>query len=181
MTPYFISVLLALLTTPSALMLPFLPGTCVVTFMVVPAANLPVPVGSTIAVYGPAPSVVTMCRVPEKELLTCGRVEPDWATADWMSDRVLAPPPVVRPRPLVAALVEEKTVVSTSVLELDPAPGTTAPWMPSAVVLPPASPCWRRLSECGCESGMVEEDLQQRRLCHERRQVGKLPELRGRR
>lgn len=35
-----------------AAMLPFLPGTCVVTVATVPLENLPVPVGSTTAVYG---------------------------------------------------------------------------------------------------------------------------------
>jgi hypothetical protein len=56
--------------------------------------------------------------------------------------RVFAPPPVVLPRPFVAGFVLPKTVVSTSVLLLGPAPGTTAPRIPRAVVFPPELPVY---------------------------------------
>lgn len=82
------------------------------------------------AVYGPAPSVVTTCKVPLRdppEALTCGTVEPDWATAADIMSRVFLPWPSVLPSPLDAALSWLKTVVSTSVLELAPAPGTMPP------------------------------------------------------
>lgn len=56
--------LLTLGTVPSGVISPKLPGTWVVMSALLPEANSPVPVGSTMAVYGPAPSVVTICRVP---------------------------------------------------------------------------------------------------------------------
>lgn len=67
-------------------------------------------------------------------------------------DTVFLPWPVVLPSPSVAAFTELKTVVSTSVLEFEPAPGTTPPWMPRAVVFPPASPV--------CEAVSWEEKME---------------------
>lgn len=89
----------------------------------------------------PAPSVVTMWTVPEIDppSETWGRVLPDCATTADMPARVLAPA-LVFPRPSVMAFLESKTVVSTSVCLLVPAPGMTAPWIPRPVVFPPASP-----------------------------------------
>ena len=120
---------LALGTFPLGSISPRFPGTCCVTVACVPEAKAPVPVGSTIAWYGPAPSVVTMWSVPLRDPPsdTWGRVEPDAAMAADTIDTEFLPWPVVLPRPLVAALTELKTVVSTSVLELEPAPGTMPP------------------------------------------------------
>jgi hypothetical protein len=107
----------------------------------VPVLKAPVPVGSTMAVYGPAPSDVTMWTVPEMEPPeeTWGRVLPDMAVTAVMSAKVLGPA-LVFPSPSEAAALDWKTVVSTSVSLLVPAPGMTAPWIPRAVVFPPASP-----------------------------------------
>ena len=124
-------------------MLPLVPGTCWVTVISVPVEKAPVPVGSTMAVYGPAPSLVTMWTVPEMEppLETWGRVLPDCAMTALMPARVLGPA-LVFPSPSEAAALELKTVVSTSVCLLVPAPGMTPPWIPRAVVFPPASPVY---------------------------------------
>ena len=72
------------LTVPSGRMLPFLPGICSLILARVPLANLPLAVLSTTALNGPAPSVVTMWKVPEMEppfALTWGRVDPERAIA----------------------------------------------------------------------------------------------------
>jgi hypothetical protein len=64
------------------LMLPFSPGTWVVTVALTALLKSPWPVVSTTAVTGPAPSEVTMWKVPEMEALVVliwGRVEPDRA------------------------------------------------------------------------------------------------------
>lgn len=85
-----------------------------------------------------------MWTVPEMDppLETWGRVLPDMAITEVMSARVLGPA-LVFPSPSDAAALELKTVVSTSVCLLVPAPGMTPPWIPRPVVFPPASPvCW---------------------------------------
>jgi hypothetical protein len=66
-------------------------------------------------------------------------------TAD-MPARVLGPA-FVFPSPSDAAVFELKTVVSTSVSLLVPAPGMTAPWIPRPVVFPPASPVYQDISK----------------------------------
>jgi hypothetical protein len=76
-------------------------------------------------------------RVPPAE--TWGRVDPEAAMTAVMSAMVLGPA-LVFPRPSEAAFLDWKTVVSTSVCLLVPAPGMTAPWIPRPVVFPPASP-----------------------------------------
>ena len=116
MMPRLTSVRAYRLRCLGAAMLPLVPGTCVVTVAILPVEKAPVPVVSTMAVYGPAPSVVTMWTVPEMEppFETWGRVEPDMAMTALMPERVLAPA-LVFPRPSVAACLELKTVVSTSV------------------------------------------------------------------
>ena len=122
-------------------MLPLVPGTCWVTVNCWPVEKAPVPVGSTMAVYGPAPSVVTMWTVPEMDPPedTWGNVLPDWAITADMPAKVFGPA-LVFPSPSDAAALELKTVVSTSVCWLVPAPGMTPPWIPRPVVFPPASP-----------------------------------------
>lgn len=105
-------------TAPEGLISPSSPGTWVVTSALVPLANSPVPVESTTACRGPAPSVVTMWKVPDSVPLvadTCGSVEPERSCAAATMETVFLPWPLVLPRPLVAILVEPKTVVSTSV------------------------------------------------------------------
>jgi hypothetical protein len=119
-----------------------------VTVIWFPVEKAPVPVGSTMAVYGPAPSVVTMWTVPEIDPPdeTWGRVLPDIATTADIPAKVLGPA-LVFPSPSDAAALELKTVVSTSVSLLVPAPGMTPPWIPRPVVFPPASPVYGILSK----------------------------------
>lgn len=64
---------------------------------------------------------------------------PDCAMTSDIPATVLGPL-VVLPSPSEAAARELKTVVSTSVTLLRPGPGTMPPWIPRAVVFPPASP-----------------------------------------
>ena len=79
-------------------------------------------------------------------------MDPDAAMTAVMSAIVLGPA-LVFPRPSVMAFLEAKTVVSTSVCLLVPAPGITPPWIPRPVVFPPASPVYTRLDQLKCESG----------------------------
>lgn len=90
---------------------------------------------------------------------TCGRVFPDNDIAFERSESRLAPPPVVDPSPSVIGFTESKTVVSTSVCELLPSPGTMPPCIPRAVVFPPASPTYEERIRNLESSCLVEKQV----------------------
>lgn len=78
------------------LMFPFVPGTWVVMVALTALEKSPMPVVSTIAVTGPAPSDVTMWNVPEIEALLVeiwGRVDPESAIAAFTPLTALLVPP----------------------------------------------------------------------------------------